>query len=531
MSIAQLNANSYRIIKNGNKYDKYFSKTGCKKVFLGEGVTSFGLEQMKILTQKKHHQTKKIAAVLKQNSLHKTILGIKNFLHDHIQYDADQYKQQLRAPNCSWQSRKTGVDCKSFSLFAGCILMSLKIPFSYRKIKQASSPNRWSHVYVVVKDKNRELIIDATVPFNYEVPYVDKPEDMQVEVDLPYYGLGAFDSNTQNEAILQFRDQLLILNELGISVFVTNRIESEVRKYTDIGIDPSIDFRNDRVIVQGVSILYAQGLNAAFLASLAASLASDAASGEGGKGMDISGLMKNVTGVFSKLFNKESVASVEARTQKAIIDPFERHMKNELSRMNQSNAHLIVTELDKYLNVYIANETFWMNKMRSRASKAGSQKVIDVFRVLLQNLRQQFNALGYNQSSGEFSFNNFKNNKPMRYNISYYAYNRAVKPLPKNNNSNIFTENRNQSSSSNKNSGFQNLVNTVFSLNPNGQNNTDQWSNNGVITQNAQGDAFSGQKQDGFDTDKKGMSTTTKVVIGVGVLAALAIGAKQFDII
>ena len=173
-SINAINNALHRNIKNGNQYNKYFSYAACKSSMVGHGDTTYTLELMAKGVVEYQHQTKKIATILQQGSVPETVENIYNFLYNHLQYSADGYQQDLRTPDCSWSSRKLGIDCKSYSVFAGCILYNLNIPFKIRKITQASSPDVFSHVYVVVDYKNTELIIDATKQVNVEPNYIQK---------------------------------------------------------------------------------------------------------------------------------------------------------------------------------------------------------------------------------------------------------------------------------------------------------------------------------------------------------------------
>ena len=126
----------YRPLKSGEKYNSLFPNVDCKPTFLGKGNTSFTLDQMKIWSTKYVNQTKRISYKLKGKTVAETITNIYNFLHDYLQYQADGFEQNLRSPACSWQTRKTGIDCKSYSLFASTILLNLNIPHSFRKIIQ-----------------------------------------------------------------------------------------------------------------------------------------------------------------------------------------------------------------------------------------------------------------------------------------------------------------------------------------------------------------------------------------------------------
>ena len=67
----------YRPLKSGEKYNSLFPKVDCKPAFLGEGNTSFTLDQMKIWSTKYVNQTKRISTKLKGKTVAETIVKIE----------------------------------------------------------------------------------------------------------------------------------------------------------------------------------------------------------------------------------------------------------------------------------------------------------------------------------------------------------------------------------------------------------------------------------------------------------------------
>ena len=65
--------------------------------------------------------------------------------------------QNLRSPAHSWHTaRQSGIDCKSYSIFASSILLNLGIKHYIRQVKQPKmNPDSFTHVYVIVP-KNQE---------------------------------------------------------------------------------------------------------------------------------------------------------------------------------------------------------------------------------------------------------------------------------------------------------------------------------------------------------------------------------------
>ncbi|WP_435415051.1 transglutaminase-like domain-containing protein [Polaribacter aestuariivivens] len=520
-SIASINKALYRQLKSGVQYNRYFGNVSCKSTFLGEGKTSFGLHQMKQWVLKYQNQTKKIANVLKGKTVPETILNIKIFLYDHIQYNADGWDQNLRSPNCSWKTRQTGIDCKSFSVFAMSILINLGIKnIKFRKITQPTSPDKFSHVYVVVVYQNKEYIIDATVPYNYE-PAKVKQEDLIMERNLPYYGLNAVQQTALVNkktykvatALENLQNWLDALENKGVSKNTTDAIWNEINSYLRIGKEPKITITNSSIRIENKTISFGVGLNGVGMGFI------DPAT---------IGVVSSIfsSDVFSNIFGGESMESVVSRTNEAIINPMRNHIKKKLSSANQSNAHLIATDLDKYLNVYLANEKYWLARSKSAASKKGSEEVIAVFEGLLKDLRKSFQQYGYNQQTGALSYTNFKNNKSMNYTVSYYDY-KPVSALP-------------------NTSSIGNSVNTSLSTNPIKNSNTNNLSNlittvEGLFKDRVTGETYTPEQvqqmrvqnaQGNLDNNTtKGLSTTAKVGLGVAGLLLAVVVAKKTNII
>lgn len=185
----------HRKIKNGLEFNAYFPVVRNSKTTLGFGDTHHSVKKMREWVLQYYPQTAKISAILQRSNLKDTILAIYEFLYNHIQYKQDYTLQQLRSPANSWLNRSTGLDCKSFSIFASCILTSLGFKHYIRQIKQPTfKPSRYTHVYVVVpydqttgKLDNGYYVIDATVSNNKEPFFIEK-NDMFMD-KLPHVGL------------------------------------------------------------------------------------------------------------------------------------------------------------------------------------------------------------------------------------------------------------------------------------------------------------------------------------------------------
>lgn len=198
MEFADVNVLAKREVKDGSRYNKYFSPSGCKPVFLGNGDTFVTIAQMKKWAIKHKGQTKKLAlSEFSGFSLQQTAEKIYSFLYDHFQYELDGNRQNLKTPDCAWATRHEGTDCKTYSVFASTILQNLGIGHYLRKVKQPRLiPDKWTHVYVVVPKDQRSLktefgyyIIDATVKPNQEVEFTQKHDVLMPKVSLPHFGL------------------------------------------------------------------------------------------------------------------------------------------------------------------------------------------------------------------------------------------------------------------------------------------------------------------------------------------------------
>lgn len=194
----------YRDILPGHEFENLIPKTTCKKVASGTGNTDLSIVQMKEMVNEFYPQMKKVAAVLQNSSLITTAEAIKDFGYHHFQYKADDEDQFLRSPACSWYDRKNGIDCKSYSILASCLLTNLGINHYIRKIKQPGfAPTEWTHVYVIVpldqqsnNLQNGYYTIDSTLLDDSEPAFIETKDEF---MSLPHYklngGTGSFLSN------------------------------------------------------------------------------------------------------------------------------------------------------------------------------------------------------------------------------------------------------------------------------------------------------------------------------------------------
>lgn len=164
------------------------------------------VSEMKKIIENYSWQTEKIAPQLRGKDLYDTCQNIWNFLFSHIKYREDEEGQeQLRTPARSFAQRRTrGIDCDDFSIFCGCILRNLHIPF-YIRIARYAGKDYFQHVYPVVPLTNKEYItIDAVLDkYDAEKPTVEHKDFLVMEnedlngVDISV--LGGIEDDTLNE--------------------------------------------------------------------------------------------------------------------------------------------------------------------------------------------------------------------------------------------------------------------------------------------------------------------------------------------
>jgi hypothetical protein len=185
-----------RNLLGGQEYEPLFPKVACDKTKLGNGNTFDTVRMIKDMVIKYQYQTKQVAKLLQKETLKETCDKIYWFLYHHIQYKADGMEQMLRSPACAFKQRVEGVDCKTYSIFASCLLVNMGVRHFIRQIKQPSfRPDLFTHVYVIVPinqetgDVNQGyFIIDGTTSTNREPIYIMAHD---TEINLPHFGLNA----------------------------------------------------------------------------------------------------------------------------------------------------------------------------------------------------------------------------------------------------------------------------------------------------------------------------------------------------
>lgn len=180
----------YRPILDGKKFEPLIFHPKCKKVSAGKGNTLFSVKRMADVVNEYSWHITPLAKLLQKRSLNLSELcqNIQDFLFWHIQYKQDGRDQLLRSPGCAWKERKTGIDCKSYSIFAASILKELGVKSWFRRVSYTKG-EPYKHVYLVVPinqenpdldDKNGYFFIDGTININTNgrfEPYFYKKDD------------------------------------------------------------------------------------------------------------------------------------------------------------------------------------------------------------------------------------------------------------------------------------------------------------------------------------------------------------------
>lgn len=180
----EINRGLHREVRTGALYGAFMPPSDCSSTKLGNGDTSFAIQNMAKTARKYQHHTRDLTLKFFSGMpLEKLCNDIHQFLYWHFQYSIDGDKQLLRSPACSWLSRFDGIDCKSYSIFASTILLNAGIKHYMRRIKQAMNPDGFTHVYVVVPKNQKTAnltqgyyVIDGTINTMQELPYLEKDD-------------------------------------------------------------------------------------------------------------------------------------------------------------------------------------------------------------------------------------------------------------------------------------------------------------------------------------------------------------------
>ena len=261
MSKSTLNSTLQRPLLDGAKYNVLFSSSNCTLIDLGKGDTEYTVNEMKdwILETQSQLKTAKVKQLFSKPTQQATITTIKSFIYNHFQYTADGLDQNLRSPNCAWQQRHEGIDCKTYSILASVLLLKCNLIHYVRRITQPNfNPTQYTHVYVVVPydQVNGDLskgyyTIDGTLPTMQEPAYLEKHDTLMNK--LPHYGLkGAAPTHPRVENIKTFISQL---SKNGVEDSVILNIITIVNKHiTNGNVNFQFQLQGNTLYVAGTPI-------------------------------------------------------------------------------------------------------------------------------------------------------------------------------------------------------------------------------------------------------------------------------------
>ena len=181
MTTSEINNSLYRPLQAGTLYNSYMPASDCSSKLLGRGDTSFAITNMAATARKYQHHTKLLTLRFfsSYKSLYSLCSALHQFLFWHFQYAIDGDAQMLRSPACSWASRHSGIDCKSYTIFGSTVLLNLGIKHYMRRIVQPSHPDGYTHVYLVIPKNQKTAnlnsgyyVIDGTINTEKELPYL-----------------------------------------------------------------------------------------------------------------------------------------------------------------------------------------------------------------------------------------------------------------------------------------------------------------------------------------------------------------------
>lgn len=130
------------------------------------------IPQIKKIVHSTLHQTRKLAAKLKANTLEESTHNVWKFVFDHIKYVPDANgDEELREPSHTIHAAKGDCDC--MTILISSLLLNMQIAHRLRIMKQHNKTDDWGHIYIVVPKSTGHITIDCVAhAYNYEAPHV-----------------------------------------------------------------------------------------------------------------------------------------------------------------------------------------------------------------------------------------------------------------------------------------------------------------------------------------------------------------------
>lgn len=146
-----------------------------KKVLLNkDGTTRDIVKEVLQVYADSRNQLQQFAPFLKGDTLLETCSNIWHFWKENVKYKIDpEGVQWIKTPDAFWDSDFG--DCKSFAIAVAASLHALDIKGAFRFVSFGNNTTQPTHVFVVVKDKGQEIIIDCVWnKFNETKPWAAK---------------------------------------------------------------------------------------------------------------------------------------------------------------------------------------------------------------------------------------------------------------------------------------------------------------------------------------------------------------------
>lgn len=162
---------------NAQIAERLIPKPNSKKVLSKpNGDTGDIMHQVLSVYSRSGDQLQKLAPYLRSGNVEQTCRNIWEFVKQNIAYQVDPPGVQwVKTPARTWADKVC--DCKSYSIFIAACLKALGIKGAFRFVSFVENDPTPTHVYVVVKNNGREIIIDDVLPsFNEEKPYQHKQD-------------------------------------------------------------------------------------------------------------------------------------------------------------------------------------------------------------------------------------------------------------------------------------------------------------------------------------------------------------------
>lgn len=206
-------------------------------VFKQKGKTKNIIDQILLHDKDAFEDVVEFAPYLQGETVKDTAFNIWSFLKDYVTYKEDPSgKQFIKYPRVLFSSRVG--DCKSLSLFTGAVLKVLGIPYEYRFTNYKEG--NFKHVYVVIPQKDKEIIIDVVYDyFNKEKPYFQKKDIKPMDTEI--YSLGSLeDKNLGNVTIAQ----LFITQSIDRLLAERKAAIAKGKNYKTTGYDSQLTYLN-----------------------------------------------------------------------------------------------------------------------------------------------------------------------------------------------------------------------------------------------------------------------------------------------